>query len=64
MFADLVGYNRSGRASGSGSPDSGHRDVPLGEWTFLPGAVSEIRSLKPGMMLLIALAITVAFFSS
>ena len=31
---------------------------------FLTGAVSEIRSCKPGMMLLIALAITVAFVSS
>ncbi|WP_392399014.1 heavy metal translocating P-type ATPase [Corynebacterium haemomassiliense] len=31
---------------------------------FLTGAVSEIRSRKPGMMLLIALAITVAFVSS
>ena len=31
---------------------------------FLTGAVSEIRSRKPGMMLLIGLAITVAFFAS
>lgn len=31
---------------------------------FLSGAASEIRSRKPGMMLLIALAITVAFISS
>jgi Cu2+-exporting ATPase len=31
---------------------------------FLAGAVSEVRSRKPGMMLLIALAITVAFVSS
>jgi Cu2+-exporting ATPase len=31
---------------------------------FLTGAVSEIRSRKPGMMLLIGLAITVAFASS
>ena len=31
---------------------------------FLTGAVFEIRSRKPGMMLLIALAITVAFISS
>ena len=31
---------------------------------FLTGAVSEIRSRKPGMMLLIALAITVAFIAS
>lgn len=31
---------------------------------FLSGAVSELKSRKPGMMLLIALAITVAFLSS
>ncbi|MET3920563.1 Cu2+-exporting ATPase [Arthrobacter sp. UYEF20] len=31
---------------------------------FLTGAVDELRSRKPGMMLLIALAITVAFLSS
>lgn len=31
---------------------------------FLTGAVSELRALKPGMMLLIALAITVAFLAS
>ncbi len=31
---------------------------------FLTGAVSEIRARQPGMMLLIALAITVAFVSS
>ena len=31
---------------------------------FLTGAVSEIRSRTPGMMLLIGLAITVAFVSS
>lgn len=31
---------------------------------FLSGAVSEIRSRKPGMMLLVALAISVAFIAS
>ncbi|WP_231920449.1 heavy metal translocating P-type ATPase [Microlunatus soli] len=31
---------------------------------FLTGAVSELRARRPGMMLLIALAITVAFFAS
>lgn len=35
-----------------------------GGWPFLTGAVSEIRSRKPGMMLLIGLAITVAFVDS
>jgi P-type Cu2+ transporter len=35
-----------------------------GGWPFLAGGVAEIRSRRPGMMLLIALAITVAFASS
>ena len=35
-----------------------------GGWPFLTGGIDEIKSRKPGMMLLIALAITVAFFSS
>lgn len=32
-----------------------------GGWPFLSGAVSELRSLRPGMMTLVAMAITVAF---
>jgi P-type Cu2+ transporter len=35
-----------------------------GGWPFLTGGVAEIRSRQPGMMLLIALAITVAFAAS
>jgi Cu2+-exporting ATPase len=35
-----------------------------GGWPFLTGAVSELRARKPGMMLLIGLAITVAFVAS
>jgi len=35
-----------------------------GGWPFLTGAVSELRTRKPGMMLLIGLAITVAFIAS
>jgi Cu2+-exporting ATPase len=35
-----------------------------GGWPFLTGALAEIRSRRPGMMLLIALAITVAYASS
>ncbi|WP_199725938.1 heavy metal translocating P-type ATPase [Nocardiopsis sp. Huas11] len=65
MFAGIVGYTVP--------------DLPGVEWVppllgsvmflwggkpFLTGAVSEIRSLRPGMMLLIALAITVAFVAS
>ena len=65
MFADLVGYSLP--------------DIPGLEWVspvvgtvlygwfgrpFLTGAVSEIRARQPGMMLLVALAITVAFAAS
>ena len=35
-----------------------------GGWPFLTGAVSELRTRQPGMMLLIGLAITVAFIAS
>ncbi|MEV6924777.1 heavy metal translocating P-type ATPase [Dactylosporangium sp. NPDC051485] len=35
-----------------------------GGWPFLTGAISEVRTRKPGMMLLIGLAITVAFAAS
>jgi Cu2+-exporting ATPase len=35
-----------------------------GGWPFLVGAASELRSRRPGMMLLIGLAITVAFLAS
>ncbi len=65
MFADVVGYSL---------PDLGWTQwvSPLlgtviyfwGGRPFLTGAVSEIRARKPGMMLLIGLAITVAFLAS
>ncbi len=35
-----------------------------GGWPFLTGTISELRTLKPGMMTLIATAISVAFFFS
>src|SRR5215211_1127990 len=35
-----------------------------GGWPFLSGGVSEARRLQPGMMLLIGMAITVAFLAS
>ncbi|QCR19168.1 heavy metal translocating P-type ATPase [Agrococcus sp. SGAir0287] len=35
-----------------------------GGWPFLTGALSELRAKQPGMMLLVALAITVAFVAS
>ncbi|PJJ56588.1 Cu2+-exporting ATPase [Mumia flava] len=65
MFADLLGYALP--------------DVPGITWVspvlgtvlygwfgrpFLTGAVSEVRARRPGMMLLVALALTVAFLAS
>ncbi len=65
MFADLVGYQLP--AAGWVwwvSPILGTVIYVWGGWPFLTGAVAEIRSRKPGMMLLIGLAITVAFIAS
>ncbi|MDN5719899.1 heavy metal translocating P-type ATPase [Corynebacterium sp.] len=65
MFADLIGYDLPDNAVvGWVSPVLGTVMYLWGGRPFLSGAVDEIRSRKPGMMLLIALAITVAFVSS
>ena len=65
MFAMLLGYELP---QGDGwrwiSPVLGTLMYGWGGRPFLTGAVSELRSRKPGMMLLIALAITVAFLAS
>lgn len=65
MFADLVGY-RLPSASWIAwvPPVLGTVLFVLGGRPFLTGALDEIRSRTPGMMLLITLAITVAFVSS
>jgi Cu2+-exporting ATPase len=65
MFQDLLGYE---------APTfPGSRWVPAvlgtaiflyGGWPFLAGAISEFRTRQPGMMLLIGLAISVAFAAS
>ncbi|PMC61271.1 heavy metal translocating P-type ATPase [Corynebacterium xerosis] len=65
MFAHLLGYH----LPDAGwvwwvSPILGTVIYFWGGWPFLTGGLSEIRSRKPGMMLLIALAITVAFLAS
>ncbi|MDP9824074.1 heavy metal translocating P-type ATPase [Nocardioides massiliensis] len=65
MFADLVGYQVPDIAGVSWVPPI--LGTVLYFWfgrPFLTGAVSEIRSRQPGMMLLVALAITVAFVAS
>ncbi|MBM4533297.1 heavy metal translocating P-type ATPase [Rhodococcus hoagii] len=65
MFADLVGYTLPDNPAVEWiSPLLGTVMFVWGGRPFLTGAVSEIRARQPGMMLLIALAITVAFVSS
>jgi Cu2+-exporting ATPase len=63
MFSDLLGYTLP---AGTGwiSPVFGTVVFVFGGWPFLSGAVNELRSRQPGMMLLIGLAITVAFVAS
>ncbi|MEV0248625.1 heavy metal translocating P-type ATPase [Nocardia sp. NPDC050712] len=63
MFADLLGYTVP-RALRWVSPVLGTVMFGWGGRPFLTGAVGEIRARRPGMMLLIALAITVAFAAS
>lgn len=65
MFSMLIGY----ALPDAGwmrwvSPVLGTVMYAWGGVPFLSGAVSELRARKPGMMLLIALAITVAFIAS
>ncbi len=65
MFAVVIGYQlpTTGWVRWV-SPVLGTVMYLWGGRPFLTGAVSEVRSRKPGMMLLIALAITVAFVAS
>ena len=65
MFADLLSYQLPDTAwVWWVSPILGTIIYFWGGRPFLTGAVSEIRSRQPGMMLLIGLAITVAFIAS
>ncbi|GAB2817992.1 heavy metal translocating P-type ATPase [Alpinimonas psychrophila] len=63
MFAMILGYEVPGWATFI-APILGTVMYVWGGWPFLSGAVSEIKGRKPGMMLLIGLAITVAFLAS
>ena len=63
MFAELLGYTVPTGAAWV-SPVLGTVLFFYGGWPFLTGALTEIRARRPGMMLLIALAITVAFVAS
>jgi Cu2+-exporting ATPase len=62
MIMDWFGYHLSG-VTWVG-PVLGTFVFVWGGWPFLEGAVDEIRDRAPGMMLLIAMAITVAWSSS
>ena len=65
MFAMLLGYEIPGFPGAALiAPILGTVMYIWGGRPFLMGAVSELRARKPGMMLLIALAITVAFAAS
>ena len=65
MFAMLVGYSLPDAGWVAWiSPVLGTVMYAWGGRPFLSGAVREVRSRQPGMMLLIALAITVAFLAS
>ncbi|WAC58108.1 copper-translocating P-type ATPase [Gordonia sp. SL306] len=65
MFADLIGYELpSWGWLNWVSPILGTIMFVWGGRPFLTGAVSELRSRTPGMMTLIALAISVAFVAS
>lgn len=63
MFAMILGYTVPGWALVI-APVLGTVMYAWGGWPFLSGAISELRSRAPGMMLLIGLAITVAFLAS
>jgi Cu2+-exporting ATPase len=65
MFQDLLGY-AAPRFPGSTwiPPVLGTVIFVYGGWPFLRGAYDEARARQPGMMLLIGLAITVAFSAS
>lgn len=65
MFATILGYPLPDFPGATWvSPILGTVMYVWGGRPFLTGAVAEIRSRTPGMMLLIGLAITVAFLSS
>ncbi|MCW2696287.1 MAG: copper-translocating P-type ATPase [Modestobacter sp.] len=65
MFASVVGYALPGVPGlGAVAPVLGTVMYVWGGRPFLTGAVGEIRARTPGMMLLIGMAITVAFVAS
>lgn len=64
MFAMIIGYEIPSGGVRFVAPVIGSVMYVWGGRPFLRGAVDELRARRPGMMLLIALAITVAFLAS
>ena len=64
MVMDWFGYSLDLPAMAWYGPVLGSLVFWRGGWPFLAGAVAEIRHRQPGMMLLIALAIVVAYTAS
>ena len=64
MVMDWFNYEISFWGMDALGPILGSAVFWWGGWPFLTGAVAEVRSRQPGMMLLIAMAITVAYVAS
>lgn len=64
MVTDWLGYRLAEPWSQWVAPVLGTVVFAYGGWPFLTGAVAEARQRRPGMMLLIGMAVTVAFLAS
>ncbi len=64
MIQDWFGYSLEFPGDGLVGPVLGTALFLYGGWPFLSGGVVEARSRRPGMMLLIAMAISVAYAAS
>src|SRR5688572_712971 len=64
MVMDWFGYDLDFPGMALVGPVLGSVTFFWGGWPFLTGGAGEIRSRQPGMMLLIAMAITVAYTAS
>ena len=64
MVMDWFGYSIDFPGIGWVGPVLGSFVFWWGGWPFLAGGVAEVRDRQPGMMLLISMAITVAYVSS
>nr|QZD57975.1 heavy metal translocating P-type ATPase [Glycomyces sp. TRM65418] len=64
MIMDSFGYTLDFPGTGLVGPVLGTAVFLYGGWPFLVGGVREVRDKAPGMMLLIATAVTVAYIAS